>query len=100
MKIKKFKEEFRYITTDTWADALDAWFEVAGQLYLRGITPPDIWDYKPACKVGDVEYRHVLLNDDCYFHEMFDNASTEDLKVLGDYLFRYCQHLKYYGMNY
>lgn len=100
MKLKKFKEEFRMMSTDTWADALDAWFEIAGQLHLRGAFLPNEWDYKPASKVGGRDYKSTILNEDSYFHEIFDNAETNDLIDIGKFLFRYSQYLRYNGIDY
>lgn len=93
MKIKDFKNEFRLICTDTWGNAMDAWFECAGQLNKRHLYIPSNWEYRPG-----------ITNDgtdsDCYWYEIFKNCTNTELYNIGNYLFRYCQFLRFKGIDY
>lgn len=101
LTVKEFKAEFRQMTCDTWGDAIEAHFELAGQLYDRDIDIPPQWEYKPAATTD--KYNFILpkqAEPDSYFHEMFANATTESLQKIGAFLFRYCEHLRFKGINY
>ena len=93
MNLKQFKEEFRLICTDTWGDAMDAWFECAGRLYKRRQTLPDNWEYKPPA-IGSP------CDKESHFHYLMNDSSTLQLTEIGNFLFRYCQYLKYKGVDY
>jgi hypothetical protein len=92
MSIKDFKNEYRLICTDTWGDAMQAWFECAGQMNKRGLSTPVLWQYKPGIGGGTEE--------DCYWYGIFENAPNNALETIGNYLFRYCQFLKYKKVDY
>jgi hypothetical protein len=92
MNIKDFKNEYRFICTDTWGDAMEAWFECAGQMYKRGLSIPASWEYKPGLGDG--------TEKDCHWYEIFENAPNNDLEIIGKYLFRYCQFLRYKKVDY
>ena len=92
MKLKAFKEEFRLICTDTWGDALESWFECAGQMYSRHLPIPTEWEYHVGAGDG--------TDPDSYFHELYKNASDFELIRIGEFLFRYCEFLRYKNINY
>lgn len=89
--LKEFKNEFRLICTDTWGDAMGAWFEVAGHLYQRGETIPEQWKYRPGLSP---------LDEDSYFNPLFEETESKLLSDIGKFLFRYCQFLKFKGKDY
>jgi len=91
MKLSEFKNEFRLINTDTWANALDAWFECAGHMYNRGLIIPLEWEYSSGYCATEI---------DSYYHELFFNASDDELIIIGNFLFRYCEYLRFKGVNY
>ena len=94
MKLKDFKNELRLLLpSDEWEVAVDAWFECAGHLWLRGEHIPYEWKYSPGATDDPTE-------PDSYFHELFETADTNELFDIGAFLFRYCQYLKYKGLNY
>ena len=93
MNLKEFKSEFRLICSDTWGDAMEAWFECAGHLYNRNEQMPGKWEYSPGLG-GDG------TDEDCYWYELFENATTKELHVIGSYLFRYCEYLKFKKVDY
>jgi hypothetical protein len=92
MNLKEFKDEFRLICSDAWGEAVDCWFEVAGHLYNRGLNIPDDWGYRPG--LGDP------TTGDNYFYGLFNDCTDEELRIIGNFLFRYCQMLKHYGKDY
>ena len=91
--LQSFKDEFRLICCDLWGDALEAWFECCGQMNKRGILIPECWDYFPGMGGDGTDI-------DSYWHELFEVVSTRLLKKIGDFLFRYCQFLKFKKMDY
>lgn len=92
MTLKEFKNEFRLMCSDTWGDAMDAWFECAGRMYKRKMKFPPEWEYYEGA--GDP------TNEDSWFHSMFSKSSNKELRIIGNFLFRYCQYLKYKGLDY
>jgi len=80
------------ICTDTWGDALDAWFECAAHMYSRNLCIPNEWEYRIGAGDGK--------EPDNYFYELFRNASDSQLQAIGNFLFRYCEFLRYKGINY
>ena len=95
MNIKEFKDEFRQISCDTWGDAMEAWFEAAAQLYYRNIDIPATWEYKPS-PVGGNDVRE----EDSYWYDMFNNCNDQSIIAIGNFLFRYCEYLRFKGINY
>lgn len=91
--IKEFKNEFRLISSDTWGDAMDAWFEIAGQMNKRGLYIPANWEYRPGMGSDGTE-------PESYWYELFEIASDELLIKIGDFLFRYCEFLRFKEVNY
>ena len=92
MTLKEFKNEFRLICSDTWGDAMGAWFECAGRMYKKNMQIPEKWEYRPG--LGDP------CEPDNYFYSLFAHSSKKQLQTIGNFLFRYCQMLKYYGKDY
>jgi hypothetical protein len=89
--IKEFKAEYRLICVNTWGSALEAWFECAGHLFDRGEPIPSEWCYQP---------KGLVTDPDCWWYEIFDTTITEDLREIGEFLFRYCRYLKHKGIDY
>lgn len=92
MTLKEFKTEFRLICTDTWGTAMDAWFECAGHMLNRGLDIPYEWEYSAGMGDGREE--------DSYFYTLFLECTNEQLHAIGNFLFRYCEMLRYAGVNY
>lgn len=93
MNIAEFKKQFRHICTDTWGDALEAWFEAAGRLHTRGQELPKEWQYEPPLR-GSATVK------ESYWFAMFRAASNKQLIQIGKFLFRYLQMIKYYKQDY
>lgn len=91
--LKEFKDEFRLICSDTWGNALDAWFECAGQMNKRGLLIPYEWEYRPGLG-GDG------TDEDSYWFELFENTNDDLLINIGNFLFRYCQFLRHCKVDY
>lgn len=91
--LKEFKNEFRLVCSDTWGEALGAWFECAGQMNKRGMPIPSEWEYSPGLGGDGTE-------PDSYWYELFENSTGNMLREIGNFLFRYCQYLKYNGVDY
>lgn len=93
MNLKEFKNEFRLICSDTWGNALDAWFECCGHLDKKGAKIP-----------AKYEYRKGASNDgrdkDSYWFSLFRVCTVTQLRVIGEFLFRYCQYLKFKEVDY
>lgn len=92
MTLKDFKDDFKLICTDTWGAALDAWFECAGHMHSRNLPIPNEWEYNVGGGDG--------MDPDTYFHELFQNASDLELIAIGNLMFRYCEFLRFKGINY
>ena len=92
MNLKEFKEEFRLMCDDTRGDALDAWFECAGHMYERGIDIPNEWKYVHGLGDGTFEQS--------WWYDFFKESTNEELIKIGNFLFRYCQYLKFKGKDY
>lgn len=91
--LKEFIDEYRLVCTDTWGDAMEAWFECAGQLNKRGFLVPANWEYgAPLGQNG--------TDESSYWYELFENTEDETLVKIGNFLFRYCQLLKRAGVSY
>ena len=96
--IKSFKEEFRMICADTWGDACEAWFEAVGQMNKRGLPIPSKYEYNAGKDFQGSNDKGTC--PDSYWHEMFENSDTEDLVKIAEYLFRYCDYLRFKGIDY
>ena len=91
MNIRDFKNEFRLVCTDTWGNALDAWFECAAHLNEIAYVPIE-WEYKASIFGGK--------DKSSYWYEIFDECDADELLDIGNFLFRYCQYLKFKEVNY
>jgi len=92
MTLKEFKQEYRLVCSDDWGTSMDAWFECAGFMYKRNMSMPDEWEYRAG--LGNPTEK------DSYFHPLFGKCKNSELRTIGNFLFRYCQMLKYQGKNY
>jgi hypothetical protein len=90
--LKEFLNEYRLICSDSWGDAMEAWFECAGQMFKRGLDVPNEWEYRPA--LGGA------TDSESYWYDLFENTSDETLLTIGNFLFRYCLLLKRHGKDY
>jgi hypothetical protein len=93
MTIKEFKQEYRLICSDTWGNAMEAWFECTGHLNKRGLYIPAEWEYRPAMGTNGTD-------EESYWYELFEVATDEQLIIIGDFLFRYCEYLRFKGKDY
>ena len=94
MNLKDFKNELRMLLPcDEWGVSMEAWFECAGYLWNRGLSIPYEWYYSPGAASDPTE-------EDSYFHELFDECTDKELYDIGNFLFRYCEYLKYKGLDY
>ena len=93
MNLKDFKFEFRLICSDEWGTAMEAWFEACGHLNSRGETIPAEWEYRPALGTDG-------RDEESYWNELFESASTEELWAIAKLMARYCQVLKLAGVDY
>jgi len=91
--IKDFKDEYRLICVDTWGDALEAWFECAGQMNKRKLKIPMPWEYRPAPGTNGTD-------KESYWHTDFESCSNELLIKIGNLMFRYCEFLRSKKVNY
>jgi hypothetical protein len=92
MTLKEFKQEFRLICSDEWGDAMDAWFECAGRMYKKNMEIPDTWEYRPSPP--------EQCEKDSYFYSLFARSTNKQLQIIGNFLFRYCQRLKFLCKDY
>jgi hypothetical protein len=92
--IKEFKQEYALIGDyDHWGNAMEAWFECAGQMNKRGLDIPHEWQYRPGMGSDGTD-------TDSYWHELFSTTPDDILCAIGNLLFRYCAFLKYKGVDY
>ena len=102
MNLKQFKSEFRFMCSDTWGDAMDAWFECAGRLYTKRATIPEEWQYRPGLmnRINSSRSFMEACERDSYFYNDFKASKVSELRAIGNFLFRYCQFLRHYGKDY
>lgn len=93
MNFKEFKNEYRLVCSDTWGSAMEAWFECAGRMYRRGINIPSNWQYRPGMGSN-------CTDKDSYWYYLFGRCGNKQLQQIGNFLFRYCQYLKFKGKDY
>lgn len=91
---ENLRQEFRFLfdSNDAWGDTMIAWFSTANELYNRGATIPDSWQYRP----GAVAEQAV----DDYWSEIFEDAEDEELIKFGRMLGKYAHILKNAGVDY
>jgi hypothetical protein len=88
---KQFILEFRLMNTDTWGNAMDAWFEAVGRMYERGMNIPSKYSYSPGLSPTE---------EGCYFHEMFIKMDSSTLVYIAEFMYRYCRLLTHFKKNY
>ena len=91
MTIADFKNKFKTICTQTYPDALDAWFEAVGQMHLRCIPIPADYDYLPG--------KADVIDEDCRFHKDFIKATNDEIIALARYITKYLRVLKSHGLD-
>lgn len=93
LTFKGFKDEYRLICSDTWGNAMEAWFECAGQMNKRGMPIPPEWNYRPGMGSDGTD-------EESYWNEIFEGITDEMLVRIGQFMTRYCQFLKFKGVDY
>lgn len=93
MTLKEFKNEFRLVCSDTWGNAMEAWFECAGRMNRRSMNIPHEWNYRPGMGSGGTD-------KESYWYSLFARCGNKQLTTIGQFLTRYCQYLKYKGIDY
>lgn len=89
--INEFKKEYRLTCTDTWGHAMDIWFDIASHLWQRKLPIPTQWQYRPG--IDPVE-------TDSYFYNDLSTMTDKLLIDCGNLMFRYCQFLRFKGIDY
>ena len=89
MSIKDIKEEFRisYDHHDAWGCVMNAWFDIAEALHLRGDDVPSHWGFAPGAG---------LLREASWLH----HYESDVLSRFGNVLFRWARLLKSAGRDY
>jgi len=92
--LEDFKVEFRFACVHVWDDAIEAWFECAGQMNKRGIAIPAEWAYEPGQDLEGINNRGT--DPESQWHTDFAGLSDELLIRIGNFLFRYLKYLEYH----
>jgi hypothetical protein len=92
LNVSTFKKDFRLVNTDTWGEAMCAWFDVATELTHRGVPIPKEWNYRSGLATA--------IEEDSYWYESFVNAKDQELIEIGNYLERFTRYLKHLGADY
>lgn len=87
-EFKLFRDKY-----DPWGSAMDVFFPIASELYMRGVDIPSQWGYAPG------------LTDDPrdpenYYTDLIINESDNDLLEFGNLLHRYTNYLDRAGCSY
>lgn len=93
MNIKEFKNEFRLICSDTWGDAMEAWFECVGRMNRRNLEIPANWNYRPGMGSDGTD-------KESYWYPLFGRCGNKQLTSIANFLERYCRFLKLAGKDY
>lgn len=93
-KIKTiFKSAYDYSPKcDPWGTAMQAHFDVAGEMWNRGLDIPSKWEYSPGMgtpAIDDDSARGIILG-----------LTDEELEALGSFLNRLTDALKKAGHSY
>ena len=91
--LQKFKVEYRFMSCDIWGDAMEAWFECAGQMNKRGLNISENWKYSPGLGSDGTD-------KESHWYHSFKSMKNDNLIKLGNFLFRYCQFLRYKKIDY
>lgn len=87
-------KEMRFMGNyDMWGTSMQAWFDVASELWWRGEAVPDHWEYSPGCADDPRE-------PDSYLSEYCGELDTETLIKAGNILCRYTAVLEKHGEGY
>lgn len=86
---------------DVWGWGIGHWFDVANTLHLRGEGIPTEWRYRPSPLMAESSERE----DSLALSELLDaydagRITGMDLREAGTILSRYCEHLKFHGVDY
>lgn len=77
---------------DPWGTAINAMFDVAGEMYNRGLSIPHSWNYSPGLGAPKIEAE--------YLREMIEALDDETLVKLGNFLHRLTNWLEHAGKSY
>jgi hypothetical protein len=92
MNLSEFKNELRLVYhSDKWGCAMDALFECIGRMYIKGVCIDTKHEYSPGFAPTD---------DESYFHDLFKNCTNLELHAISEFLYRYCEYLRYKGIDY
>lgn len=91
---KQLIADFRsYVTGDPWAECMEAFFAVAGEMRMRDLEIPEVWHYGPGA-MSDPR------DPDGIWFEMLTAVDDETLTQFGAVLSRYSDLLRSAEMNY
>ena len=77
---------------DPWGTALEAWFESAGRMNVRGLFIPSSWQYSPGLGGG--------IDPDSIWYEPCEDATDDALVKFATVLARYLSKLRLAGEDY
>ena len=101
LTLKDLKTEFHNFSDhnyDPWGAGMDIFFQLAEFMYKTNIDIPSEWDYKPSpLMTNDFTDQDYEEN---YYFELFRNTSENDLKKLGEILYKYTGILKTMNKDY
>lgn len=91
---KVFRHEYQFaFSGDHWGTAMEGWFEAVAHMWWRGLPIPSKYEYRPGMSNDQRE-------PDSYFYALCEEASDEVLIQIAELMFRYCQYLKFKGVDY
>ena len=90
---EEFKIDFS-MKYDSWGHTMGAFFDLAGEMYHRGLDIPEDWQYRPSPMSGDIR------EHDSGFFEPCAMATDSALLELGILLHRLCDYLRREGHSY
>jgi len=85
--------EYRFVGDDgdPWGSSMDLFFEVAGEMWERGLDIPVEWNYRAGLSTKDEE---------SYWFKLTKGLNDADLTRLGKFLHRYVGLLVRHGKDY
>lgn len=89
MSMEDIKDEFRigYDHHDAWGCVMNAWFDIAEALHVRGDDVPSQWDFVPGAGIQ---------HEASWLH----HYESDVLSRFGNMLFRWARMLKNAGLDY
>jgi hypothetical protein len=95
MNLQQFKQELRHtdIKYDPWGCTMEAWFECAGRMNRRGLDIPSEWNYRPGMGTDGTDKEN-------HWYAMFGRCGNNQLRIIGNYLYRLSTILEKFGKSY